>query len=66
MKPTVLKIDIWNEPVGQEFLIVNEMTYWNAFTGEETDWAAMHQAQGEEVAMVVLFPKEKPVRSNSF
>ena len=66
VKPTVLKIDISNEPVGQEFLIINEMTYWNAFTGEETDWAAMHRVQNEEVAMVVLFPENKPVKSYEF
>ncbi len=66
MKPTVLKIDISNERVGQEFLVINEMTYWNAFAGDETDWAAMHRVQQEEVAMVVLFPEDKPVRSYSF
>ena len=64
--PMVLKIDISNEPVGQEFLIISEMTYWNAFTGEDTDWAAMHRVQNEEVAMVVLFPEEKPVQSYKF
>ena len=64
--PVVVKIDISNERIGQEFLVINEMTYWNAFTGEETDWAAMHRVQNEEVAMVVLFPKEKPVKSYKF
>jgi hypothetical protein len=62
----VLKIDISNEPVGREFLIINEMTYWNAFTGEDSDWAAMHRVQNEEVAMVVLFPEDKPVKSYEF
>ena len=66
VKPVVLKIDISNEPVGQEFLVINEMTYWNAFTGEETDWAAMHRVKNEEVAMVVLFPEDKPVKSYAF
>ena len=63
VNPMVLKIDISNEPIGQEFLVINEMTYWNAFTGEDADWAAMHSAQNEEVAMVVVFPKDKPVKS---
>jgi hypothetical protein len=45
--PVVLKIDISNEPVGQEFLIISEMTYWNAFTGEDADWAAMHRVQND-------------------
>ena len=66
VKPVVLKIDISNEPIGQEFLIINEMTCWNAFTGEEADWAAMHRVQNEEVAMVVLFPEDKPVKSYEF
>jgi len=66
VKPIVLKIDISNEPIGREFLILNEMTYWNAFTGEETDWAAMHRVQNEEAAMVVLFPENKPVKSHEF
>ena len=66
VRPVVLKIDISNEPVGQEFLIINEMTYWNAFTGEESDWAAMHRVQNEEVSMVVLFPEDKPVKSYEF
>ena len=63
VKPVVLKIDIATEPIGREFLVINEMTYWNAFTGEDTDWAAMHRVQNEELAMVVLFPEEKPVKS---
>ena len=66
VKPVVLKIDISNEPIGQEFLVINEMTYWNAFTGDDADWAAMHRVQNEEVAMVVLFPEEKPVKSYEF
>jgi len=66
VKPTVLKIDISNEPIGQEFLVINEMTYWNAFTGEEGDWAAMHRLQHEDIAMVVLFPEDKPVKSSEF
>jgi hypothetical protein len=66
VKPVVLKIDISNEPVGQEFLVINEMTYWNAFTGEDADWAAMHRVQNEEIAMVVLFPEGKPVQSYEF
>jgi hypothetical protein len=53
----VLKIDISNEPIGQEFLVINEMTYWNAFTGDDADWAAMHRVQNEEVAMVVLLSR---------
>jgi hypothetical protein len=66
VNPVVLRIDISNEPVGQEFLIINEMTYWNAFTGEDADWAAMHRVQNEEVAMVVLFPNDKPIKSSDF
>jgi hypothetical protein len=54
----VLKIDIGNEPIGQEFPVINEMTYWNAFTGDDADWAAMHRVQNEEAAMVVLFPED--------
>ncbi len=66
VKPVVLKIDISNEPVGREFLVINELTYWNAFTGEDADWAAMHRVQNEELAMVVLFPEEKPIKSYDF
>jgi hypothetical protein len=66
VKPLMLKIDISSEPVGQEFLIINEMTYWNAFTGDEADWAAMYRVQNEEIAMVVLFPHDKPVKSYEF
>jgi hypothetical protein len=66
VKPVVVKIDISNEPIGREFLVISEMTYWNAFTGDEADWAAMHRVQNEEVAMVVLFPEDKPVRSYQF
>jgi hypothetical protein len=64
--PVVLKIDISSEPVGQEFLVINEMTYWNAFTGDDTDWAAMHRVQNEEIAMVVLFPEDKPLKKHTF
>ena len=45
---------------------LNEMTYWNAFTGDDTDWAAMHRVQNEEIAMVVLFPEDKPLKKHTF
>jgi hypothetical protein len=63
VKPYVLKIDISNEPLGKEFLIINEATYWNAFTGEREEWAGMHAEQDETIALVLLFPEEKPFTS---
>lgn len=66
VKPVVLNIDVSNEPIGREFLIINEMTFWNGFTGEEGDWAAMHRFQNEDIIISVLFPEKKPVKSYEF
>ncbi len=59
-----VQVDVKNEKPGVPFLIINEATYWNAFGGEEQEWAAMNVGEETElIAMVILFPKDKAMKS---
>ena len=56
-----VQVDISQEEVGVPFLIVTEATYWNGFSGEDAEWAAITAQSGtEEVAIIILFPELKP------
>ena len=58
-------VDVSSVPIGQEFLIITEATYWNGFRGENGDWASI-KAQNdstEEIGLLVLFPEKKPYKS---
>lgn len=57
----IVRVDIRNEPVDKLFLIINEATYWNGFSGEDTEWASMTANQKETIALVLLFPEDKPL-----
>ena len=51
-----LRIDVSDEPVGEEFLIINEAHYWNAFQGEDVEWAgAITQYKTHELGLLLLF-----------
>ena len=57
-------VNVSEVPVDQEFLIINEVTYWNSFRGEESEWASI-KAQSEtteEIGLLVIFPDEKPYK----
>ena len=55
-----LAIDVSTVPVGEQFLIINEANYWNAFQGEEAEWAgAITQYKTHELGLLLLFSKEK-------
>ena len=58
-------VDVSDIPVGEDFLIINEATYWNGFRGEESEWASIKAQEGtttEEIGILVLFPEEKPYK----
>ncbi len=60
-----LRVDVKNIDVGKDILIVNEATYWNGFAGEKEDWASMAVSEEtDSIAMVVLFPDDKPFISH--
>lgn len=56
-----IRIDMKDVKAGGDILIINEATYWNAFSGDSREWAAMTVTEKTDViAMVILFPKDKP------
>ena len=58
-------VDVSDIPVGENFLIINEATYWNGFRGEESEWASIKAQEGtttEEIGILVLFPEQKPYK----
>jgi hypothetical protein len=59
-----IEVDIEREPVGSEFLIVVEGTYWNGFANELEESAETYTDRDisklGELALVVLFPEVKP------
>jgi hypothetical protein len=60
--------DVSSIPVGQEFEMLIEATYWNAFAGSEGDnytTYAHNQTLAEDISIIVLFPPNKPFKSVS-
>lgn len=68
-KEYAVEVDIRDVPVGVEFLVVIEGTYWNNFQspGEQTASTYTDRDIGSlgELGLIVLLPPEKPVRSHS-
>src|SRR5260370_2616142 len=55
--------DVSDVPVGDEFEIIVEATYWNAFDTPQKQWYATYaneQTEPETVATLLLFPTDKP------
>jgi hypothetical protein len=65
-KEYAIEIDVQHVAVGQEFLVVVEGTYWNAFQ-KPTETASTYTdsdiASIGELGMIVLFPPDKPFTS---
>jgi hypothetical protein len=58
--------DVGSIPVGQEFEIIVEATYWNAFRGAQGDdytTYAHNQTEPEELSIMLLFPVDKPFKN---
>ena len=66
-KQYALKIDVSKVPVGKEFLIVLEGTYWNSFNdtihGDASTYTDKEVLGMEELGLIVLFPERKPFRN---
>ncbi len=57
--------DVSTVPVGSQFEIAVEATYWNAFIGEEGDDFTTHarkQEQPEDISIFLLYPQDRPMR----
>ncbi len=57
--------DVSTVPVGSDFEIAVEATYWNALNGEAGDDFTTHarkQQEPEEVSAFLLFPQDKPMK----
>jgi hypothetical protein len=63
-KQYALEVDISSEPVGREFLLVVEATYWNGFSNPNEEYASTYTDTdinpSGELALIVLFPESKP------
>ena len=59
-----VEVDVEREPVGSEFLVVIEGTYWNGFSNPHEETASTYTDRDisklGELALVVLFPDDKP------
>jgi hypothetical protein len=62
-----IRVDLSEEQTGEyPFLLINEATYYNAFGGEESEWASITAQRGaktELIGMVILFPEDKPFKT---
>jgi uncharacterized protein (DUF2249 family) len=58
--------DVSTVPVGQEFEITVEATFWNGFRGEQGDDYTTYghkQTEPEEISVMLLFPDGKPFKN---
>jgi hypothetical protein len=58
--------DVSTIPIGQEFELLVEATYWNGFRGEnDEDYAtyAHGQSDPEELSVIIMFPEDKPFKN---
>ncbi|MGB0065696.1 MAG: hypothetical protein WBP85_14735 [Terracidiphilus sp.] len=58
--------DVSTVPVGTEFEIAVEATYWNAFNGDGGDDFTTHarkQDAPEDISIFLLFPQDKPMKN---
>lgn len=63
-----LTADVSRVPIGGEFEIIVEATYWNAFDSPEKQWYATYpnrQPGTETLSTLVLFPENKPFTTYS-
>lgn len=61
-----LTANVQDVPVGEEFAVAVEVTYWNAFDTPEKQWYATYangQAQPEDVSVLLLLPQNRPFSS---
>ena len=57
-------VNVKHEQPHTPFLIVNEATYWNAFRGEDKEWASMAAYEASDmISLVILFPEGKPIKT---
>ncbi len=58
--------DVANVPIGKQFTLITEVTYWNAFSGAEGDDYTTYthnQTQGEEMSVMITFPESKAFKA---
>jgi hypothetical protein len=67
MKEYAVEVNVENVPVDQEFLIVNEGTYWNSFQDLQRESASTYTDteidQLDELALIVLLPESRPFKN---
>ncbi len=60
-----LTADVRDIPIGGEFQMIVEVTFWNAFDTPQKQWYATYsnnQSDLENVSMLLIFPEESPFK----
>ena len=67
LKEYALEVDVSSEPIGKDFLLVIEGTYWNGFSNPEKEFASTYTNKDMmslgELGLLVLFPEQKPFKT---
>jgi hypothetical protein len=69
-KQYAISVDVTREPVGKDFLILVEATFWDGFQGQPLEEASTY-TDGDtlatsEIALSVIFPAQKPFQDLQF
>jgi hypothetical protein len=68
-KEYVVSIDVSKEPVGKEFNVLLQATYWNGFRSDLSGDASTYTDElppvPQSLSLLVLFPSDKPLKSVS-
>ncbi len=66
-------VDVWEViadvsavPVGEEFELTVEATYWNGFSGKDGDDYTTYghaQTEAEQISIIAFFPEDKPFKN---
>lgn len=61
-----VRVDVERVKPDTDFFVITEATYWNAFQGKQSDWAALAVNETAEViGIIILFPDDKPFKDIS-
>ncbi len=67
VKKRTIEFDVTDYPVGSEFIIQHQKTYWNAFQGEDQSWAGYEvRVPTDEIEYLIIFPENRPFKKIEF
>lgn len=67
VKKRIIEFDVSDVPVGSEFTIEHQKTYWNAFQGDDQSWAGYEvKVPTSEIEYLIIFPEDRPYKNIEF